>query len=67
MLTLPSRLWVVRKEFERHDGTELVEHIIYHEGLAQECRDEGYEVTEFVSRERMRGLIHAASTTGQIP
>ena len=67
MLALPDRVWIARREFERWDGIELVEHIIYDQNFAAELRIDGYEVTEFVSRERMRGLIHAASSTGRLP
>jgi hypothetical protein len=67
MLPVPDRIWIVRKEFSRFGGTELVEHIIYHESMVTDFLRDGYEVTPFIAATAVRGIVHAASTRGKLP
>ena len=68
---LPDRIWIGRKEAVTKGDYVLYppqECILDNESDAAFARDHlGWEVTEYVSRARMNGLIHAASTIGKTP
>jgi hypothetical protein len=44
---MPDRIWIARQAFERIDGIENVEIILYYEEQVEDSREQGYEVTEY--------------------
>ena len=61
MLPLPERIWIARKDIQRHDGIEFVEQILRREETAQAFRAEGYDVRCYVSAMSADGRVEAAS------
>jgi hypothetical protein len=59
---MTNRIWIAC----RKDGVREWEYVIRDPAAVAAFKRSGYTVTEYVSADAVSGLVHAASTTGQI-
>jgi antirestriction protein len=59
---MTNRIWIAC----RKDGAREWEYVIRQEAAVAAFKSSGYTITEYISADAVSGLIHAASTTGQI-